>query len=242
MFADLGGLALSFGAGALSTLNPCVLPLLPIVLFGIVEKHAWAPVALAVGLSGSFVAIGIFVALLGFSIGIDPGTLRLAVGALMVVFGGILLFPALQSRWALAAAPIAAGGQSLIDRLQPSGLGGQFALGALLGAVWSPCSGPTLGAAVGLAAQSETALKAALIMAVFGLGAATPVLALAYGSRQAIMARRDWLSRLSQIAKPLMGATLLVLGALVLTGLDKTIEAALTAAMPDWLIALTTRL
>ncbi len=242
MVGELGVLALSYGAGALSTLNPCVLPLLPIILFGILEQNAWGPVALAVGLATSFAAVGILIASLGFSAGFDPAMLRLGVAVLMVGVGIVLLVPAFQRGFALAAAPIAAGGQSLVDRIQPSGIGGQFLLGVLLGAVWSPCSGPTLGAAVGLAAQSETAFKAALIMAAFGFGAATPILALAYGSRQAILARRDRLLRLSRIGKPLMGSALVLLGALVLTGLDKTIETFLTNVMPDWLVALTTRL
>src|SRR5262249_49434391 len=89
----------------------------------------------------------------------------------------------------------------------------QFALGVLLGAVWSPCSGPTLGAAIGLAAHSETAGRAAVVMAAFSLGATTPILALAYGSRQAIFARRDVLARVSRIAKPLGGAALVGVGA-----------------------------
>jgi hypothetical protein len=75
----------------------------------------------------------------------------------------------------------------------------------------------------------------------FGLGAATPILALAYGSRQAIFARRDWLARVSSIGKPLMGAAFVGIGAFVLTGLDKIVEAALTRAMPDWLVTMTTR-
>jgi cytochrome c-type biogenesis protein len=240
--AGLGTLALSYAAGSLSTLSPCVLPLLPIILFGVLEQSVFGPLALALGLSASFAAIGIFIALVGFSIGIEPVLLRMGAASLMVALGVVLLVPMFQVRLAVAAGPVATGAQSLIDRLRPSGLGGQFLLGALLGAVWSPCSGPTLGAAVGLAAQSGTAPKAALVMIFFGLGAATPILALAYGSRQAILTRRDWLSSLSHIAKPLMGAALLVLGALVLTGLDKSIEAVLTNAAPDWLINLTTRL
>jgi cytochrome c biogenesis protein CcdA len=240
--SELGGLALSYAAGALSTLSPCVLPLLPIILFGALEQHAWGPVALAAGLSASFAGVGIFVALLGFNIGIDPITLRLGVAALTVIIGVVLLVPALQSRFALVAAPVAMGGQALVDRLRPSGIGGQFALGILLGAIWSPCSGPTLGAAIGLAAQTETAGQAAIVMATFSLGAATPILALAYGSRQAIFARRDFLARASRIAKPLMGAALVGVGAFVLTGLDKVVEASLTRAMPDWLVTVTTRL
>lgn len=240
--AELGGLALSYAAGALSILSPCVLPLLPIILFGALEQHAWGPVALAAGLSASFASVGIFLASLGFTIGIDPTAFRLGVAALMLIIGVVLLVPALQSRFALAAAPVAMGGQTLVDRLRPSGIGGQFALGILLGAIWSPCSGPTLGAAIGLAAQSETAGRAAIIMAAFGLGAATPMLALAYGSRQAIFSRRDSLARVSRIAKPLMGAALVSVGAFVLTGFDKIAEASLTSAMPDWLATVTTRL
>src|SRR5215475_11016075 len=157
---ELGGLALSYAAGALSTLSPCVLPLLPIILFGALEQHAWGPVALAAGLSASFAGVGIFLASLAFNIGIDPTAFRLGVAALMLIIGIVLLVPALQSRFALAAGPVAIGGQALIDRLRPFGIGGQFALGVLLGAVWSPCSGPTLGAAIGLAAQSKTAGRA----------------------------------------------------------------------------------
>jgi len=238
----LGGLALSYAAGVLSTLSPCVLPLLPIILFGALEQHAWGPVALAAGLSASFASVGIFLASLGFSIGIDPAAFRLGGAALMLIIGMVLLAPALQSRFARIAAPVATRGQALVDRLQLSGIGGQFALGILLGAIWSPCSGPTLGAAIGLAAQSEIAGRAAVVMVAFSLGAATPILALAYGSRQAIFARRDLVARASRIAKPLIGVTLVSVGAFVLTGFDKVVEASLTSAMPDWLVTMTTRL
>ena len=240
--SEIGNLALSYAAGGLSTLSPCVLPLLPIVLFGVLEKHAWGPVALAAGLATSFALLGTLIASLGFNIGLDPAALRYAIAVLMLAMGVVMLIPALQGRLAAFAAPVATGGQTLLDRIQPSGLGGQFALGGLLGAIWSPCSGPTLGAAIGLAAQGDTVIEAAVVMAVFGLGAATPILALAYGSRQAIFARRDLLARTSRIAKPVMGAAFTFVGAFVLTGLDKIVETSLTNAMPDWLATLTTRI
>jgi hypothetical protein len=50
------------------------------------------------------------------------------------------------------------------------------------------------------------------------------------------------LARTARIAKPLIGATLVSVGVLVLTGFDKVIEASLTRAMPDWLVTVTTRL
>ena len=79
-------------------------------------------------------------------------------------------------------------------------------------------------------------------MAIFGLGAATPILALAYGSRQAIFSRRDRLAKASRIAKPVMGAAFAFVGLFVVTGFDKVVETSLTNAMPDWLITLTTGL
>ena len=239
---EIGNLVLSFAAGALSTLSPCVLPLLPIVLFGVLEKHPWGPVALAAGLSISFAAVGNAIASIGFNIGLDPATLRSAVAVVLLVMGIILLVPSLQAQLATLASPISTGGQTLLDRIQPTGLGGQFILGVLLGAIWSPCSGPTLGAAIGLAAQGDTMIKAAAVMASFGFGASTPILALAYGSRQAMFSRRNFLTKTTRIAKPAMGAAFAIVGAFVLTGLDKVVETSLTNAMPDWLTNLTTRL
>lgn len=131
----------------------------------------------------------------------------------------------------------------MLDWLQRSkGLWGQYALGALLGVVWSPCSGPTLGAAVGLAAQGENLGSAALTMSAFALGAVTPILLLAYGSRRAILARRDWMNDVARVGKPVMGAALVGIGFIIVTGLDKVIETTLTNAMPDWLVSVTTRL
>lgn len=235
-------MALSYGAGALTVLSPCVLPLLPVVLFGVLQAHVLGPLALAAGLSASFAIIGIFVARIGFGLGLDAETIRYAGAAMIGVVGVVLLVPALQDRMAAMASPVATGGQGLLDRLKPSGLGGQFVLGALLGAIWSPCSGPTLGTAIGLAAQRDTASQAALSMAIFGLGAATPILALAYSSRQTIFKRRERLARLAQIGKPAMGYTLVAVALFVLTGFDKIAETYLTSRMPDWLVTLTTSL
>lgn len=235
-------LVLGYAAGVLSTMSPCVLPILPIVLFGAIERHALAPLALAAGLAASFAGVGLALASVGFGVGIEPSALRLVFAALLATAGLVLLLPALQDALASMASPVVGRGQVVLDRLRLSGIWGQFALGAALGVIWSPCSGPTLGAAVGLAAQGHSLGAAGATMAAFALGAATPILALAYGSRQAILARRDWMAGLSRVAKPLMGAAFLAIGAFVLTGLDKIVETSLTRAMPDWLVAVTTRL
>ena len=76
---------------------------------------------------------------------------------LMVAFGLVLLVPRLSASFATATAGFAAQADTGMDRIGGTGLGGQFAGGALLGAVWSPCIGPTLGGAIALASENLSA-------------------------------------------------------------------------------------
>ena len=154
--ADMGSVALAFLAGVLSTLSPCVLPLLPIVLGTAVSAHRAGPVALAAGLALSFVIVGLFIATIGFSIGLDAGVFRAAAAILLMAIGLVLLVPRFQAQFALAAGPVSQWTEQRFGGFSGNGLGGQFGVGLLLGAVWSPCVGPTLGAASLLAAQGRT--------------------------------------------------------------------------------------
>ena len=125
--------------------------------------------------------------------------------------------------------------------LSSRGLSGQFGVGLLLGAVWSPCAGPTLGAASVLAAQSGGAGTAALTMASFGLGAAIPLGLIGLVSRAAFVRWRGVALHGGKSLKAAMGVLLIVLGAGFVSGLDHQVEAWLVAASPDWLTRLTTR-
>src|SRR6516162_8181445 len=121
-----GGLLLSFVAGALSILSPCVLPLLPIVLGAAASEQKWGPAALAAGLSLSFVAIGLFVATIGFSVGLDGDVFRSVAAVFMIAIGVVLMVPRLQSGLALAGGPIANWANNRRAALNSGGLGGQF--------------------------------------------------------------------------------------------------------------------
>ncbi|GEP02256.1 cytochrome c biogenesis CcdA family protein [Methylobacterium oxalidis] len=236
-----GSLALAFLAGLLTVLSPCVLPLLPLVLGAAATEHRLGPAALAAGLALSFVAIGLFVATVGFAMGLDGDLFREAAAGLMVALGLVLTLPALQTRFAVAAGPVSDWTEARFGGFSTEGPGGQFCLGLLLGAVWSPCVGPTLGAASLLAAQGRDLPRVAAIMAVFGLGAALPLLALGLLSREVLGAWRARLMRAGTGLKAALGILLILAGAAVLTGLDKRAEAVLVEASPDWLNALTTR-
>jgi cytochrome c biogenesis protein CcdA len=80
-------LALAFVAGVLSTLSPCVLPILPIVLGAAASQHRLGPAALAAGLAVSFAVIGLFAATVGYSIGLDTDLFREVSAALMIAAG-----------------------------------------------------------------------------------------------------------------------------------------------------------
>ena len=236
-----GALGLAFLAGVLTVLSPCVLPLLPIVLGAAASQHRLGPLALAGGLALSFTTIGLFVATIGFAMGLDTGVFRAVSAVVLIGVGLVLLVPRLQEQFALAAAPVSNWAGGYADNFTPGGLAGQFGLGLLLGAVWSPCVGPTLGAASVLAAKGENLPQVALTMLAFGVGAALPLLLLGILSREALMRWRSRLMEGGKAGKTALGLILVAVGLLVATGLDKRLEAILVEASPDWLTQLTTR-
>ena len=236
-----GTFALGYLAGVLSTLSPCVLPLLPILIASALAQHRFGPFALAAGLTLSFALVGVSIATLGTSIGLDPGLLRKAAALLLIGFGAVLLVPALQARFALATAGLSASGGGLLARLSGIGWGGQFMVGLVLGLVWSPCVGPTLGAATTLASQGRDLGQIALLMLLFGLGAGTPLVLIGSLSREAMARMRGRLLSAGRRGQWLLGAALLVIGAVILSGADKRLETWLVDHSPDWLTELTTR-
>ena len=237
----MGSIVLAFMAGMLSILSPCVLPVVPIVLGAAASEQRWGPVALAVGLALSFVVIGLFVATIGFSIGLDADLFRYVAAVLMIAVGFVLILPRVAARLATAGGPMMTWVGQRFDGHRGSGLSGQFWVGAMLGAVWSPCVGPTLGAASVLAAQGRDLGQVAVIMFVFGLGAALPLLAFGLLSRETMLRWRGRLAAAGQGMKAGLGILFIAIGALVVTGADKSIETALVNASPQWLTDITTR-
>src|SRR5579872_4987573 len=233
-------LALAFVAGILSILSPCVLPLAPIVLGAAVTAHPLGTVALAGGLALSFTGLGLLLALVGFGLGIDAGTFRLAAAVIMVVLGAILVVPAWQARLAGAGSPVSAWADRHFGGFASPSLAGQLAIGLLLGAVWSPCVGPTLGAASLLASQGHDLPRVALTMVAFGIGAGLPLILLGLVSRATLMRARTKLMSAGRLGKVLLGAAFIVIGVAIVSGADKRIEAVLVDASPAWLTQLTT--
>jgi len=229
---------LAYAAGLLTLINPCVLPVLPIVLAGSLHAHRLGPVALAAGMGVTFVALGLGVAALGRSVGLTEETVAQAGAVLMLGFGLVLLVPRLSQGFAFATAGVGTRADAGIDRLDRGTLAGQAGTGALLAAVWSPCIGPTLGGAISLASQGESLWRAGTIMAGFALGVATIILALGYGARAALARRRALMQRLAERSRPILGVVFVVVGTAILFRVHHMIEAWAIQTLPPWLIDL----
>jgi len=228
-------LIFAYIAGLLTLINPCVLPVLPIVLVGALQADPRGPLALAAGMSVAFVGFGMVVATLGYSIGLNAETLSGIGAGIMIVFGAILLLPSLGHRFETATAGFAAAADSKISARPEAGLRGQFLGGTLLGAVWSPCIGPTLGGAIALASTGESLGWAFLIMLFFAIGVSTLIVAIGMGAQSTIRKRSAALRQLAQTSKPIMGAVFVTVGLLILSGAFQAMEAWAVQTLPYWL-------
>lgn len=229
-------LIFAYLAGIFTLINPCVLPVLPIVIASSLNRDRRAPIALAAGLSFSFVALGLGVTALGPALGLDADTVAQSAALVMVAFGMVMVVPAFSQRFSTATAGFALRADAQIDQTNDAGLGGQFLAGGLLGAVWSPCIGPTLGAAIALASTGESLGRAGAIMFAFALGVSTLILVLAYGAKSAIRRRQGALRALAERARPIMGVVFVVIGAALWFRLHHIVEAWLIDTLPAWLI------
>ncbi len=205
------------------------------------SEHRGGPIALAIGAALAFTAAGLLIATVGFALGLDGDMVRSVAAFLMIGVGVLLAIPRLQMKLVRAGGPVSNWANRLSQRVDPRGVTGQFGIGVLLGAAWSPCVGPTLGAASMLAAQGSSLTQVGATMLAFGAGAVAPFAAIGFVSRQAIGRWRDRLIIGGKGARTVLGILLILLGLLAVSGLDKRLEAILIAQSPQWLTDMTTR-
>ena len=231
-------LVLAYAAGLLTLINPCVLPLLPLIGATALARHRLAPLAMAAGMATSFTLAGLGAFALTRALGLPQDVVALGAGWAMLAFGLIMLTPPLQAQFSRLAGATASGSTRLLGQVEGRGPWGEAAAGGLLGLAWSPCIGPTLGGAIGLAAQGEDLFRAGMIMASFALGAASIVLALAYGTRAALSGRRAVLLQVAPHAKTILGGGLVLVGLAVIFRIDRLLEAWALGVLSAWLVDL----
>jgi cytochrome c biogenesis protein CcdA len=177
-------LALLFAllAGVLTIVTPCTLPVLPVLLGASVGRAGNArPVFIVLGFTVSFALAVLVFSTVTQVVGVDQNTLRTAAVVLLIVFGIMLLWPAGFERIAARAG----GHINAIARVaaHASGNVGGLVVGATLGIVWTPCAGPVLGSILAVVATSTDFAWGALLLLVYAIGAAVPMLAIAYGGQ-----------------------------------------------------------
>ncbi|MFO1109435.1 MAG: cytochrome c biogenesis CcdA family protein [Bradyrhizobium sp.] len=220
-------------AGVITVAAPCTLPMLPILLGASVGQTSKArPVMIALGfvLSFSFVALalGAITRVLDF----DPNVLRTAAAILLAGFGLLMLWPApferLVSRFGgFAGASVAA----------TDGMLGGFLLGTTLGLVWTPCAGPVLGSILTVIATSRDTAWASALLVAYAIGAAIPMLAIAYGG-QTVTTRVRSFARAAPRLQQGFGVVVIGFAALSYFQYDTLIVAWLTRFYPNGQIGL----
>lgn len=235
MSLGLVSLPVAAGAGVLGILSPCVWPLVPVVMSSAVGSGPAGPWFLTAGLSLAFALAGTVLSFLLVSTGLDPELFRILSGVMLLLVAAVLLSARL-GLWVNNAL------SSVTSRFQWGGshqqsAAGQFGIGLLLGLIWLPCVGPTLGAAIALASAGQQMGLAFLTMLAYGLGTGGALLVAGLVSRQALLALRPQILNGAGRAKKLLGGVLAVLAVLVLTGMDKRLEAIAVAWLPQWATA-----
>lgn len=237
MSLELAAVPLALVAGVFGVLSPCVWPLVPVVTSSAATSGRRGPLYLALGLSLSFALAGTFLTLLLVNTGLDPELFRYLAAVLLIVVGAILVVRRFSDWTTLRLSGLSARFNIGAGR-GASTAGGQFGVGALLGIVWLPCVGPTLGAAIALASMGQSMGTAFVVMLAYGIGTAGVLLLAGIASDRVLARWRPMLLRSGGRGKKLLGGTLLALGVLVLTGVDKYLEALAVSLVPAWVFNL----
>lgn len=217
-------------AGILTILSPCVLPILPVLIGRSLQSHRYGPIALIFGLVGGFAVAG---SLLGISTSWLTGIanfLRYTAIALLLGLGLLTLCP----NWSytlLSYFPTL----KWVQNSPRIGLWGEFWLGTQLGLLWTPCAGPVLGGILVLAAVQHQAMSAFLLLLAYGLGAALPLLMIAYGGRKLTHHLLNLRSQSMTLQK--IGGGIVILSAIaILLGWDVQVQLWLAPFFPKSLL------
>lgn len=177
----------SFLAGLATVLSPCVLPVLPAVLSGGVNKGKYRPLGIVLGLISSFVFFTLTLTYLVHLLGISANILRYLAIGIISLFGLIMIFPSLSDKFSRLTSSIGDTGANLQSKAaQEKGFISGFILGMALGLVWTPCAGPILAAITTLVATQSITSEVILLTLAYSLGAAIPLFLIAYGGNLAI--------------------------------------------------------
>jgi cytochrome c-type biogenesis protein len=230
-------LVLALLAGVVTVAAPCTLPMLPILLGASVGQTGRVrPAMIALGFVLSFSATALLLSAITRIIHFDPNVLRSAAAVLLLGFGLLMVWPA-PFEWLSIRIGGQLNGGSVGNTRPHQGNVGGFVLGTTLGLVWTPCAGPVLGSILTIVATSSDTAWASALLVVYAMGAAIPMLAIAYGG-QAITTRVRGVARISPRLQQGFGIVVIAFAVLSYFQYDTLVVAWLTAFYPTAQIGL----
>jgi cytochrome c-type biogenesis protein len=224
-------LILALLAGLVTIAAPCTLPMLPILLGASVgQAGKIRPAMIALGFVVSFSAAALLLDAITRIFDFDPNGLRTGAAILLAGFGLLMLWPAPFEWLSLHLGGLTGGGSNAVAARRGN-LGG-FLLGTTLGLVWTPCAGPVLGSILTIVATSQDTFWAGTLLVVYAIGAAIPMLAIAYGG-QAVTTRVRSIARISPRLQQGFRVIVIAFSILSYFQYDTLIVAWLTAFYPN---------
>lgn len=232
----------TYAAGMLTALSPCVLPLLPIVVGGAVQQHRAAPLMMGLGMTTAFAMGGWLFGAVGPALGIDAVWIHQAAAICLILFGLALWYEPLTRLVSRMAQPLTITADLMAEEIgQNRSPLAAFFFGGLLGLAWSPCAGPMLVSSLALAATGRDPTLGAVLLGLFGLGAATPLVLAAYASRAGFARLRGWALGHSTGLRHGFGLVAILSGVFIATGFDKMLATQVMTILPDSWLELITR-
>jgi cytochrome c biogenesis protein CcdA len=223
-------------AGILTIAAPCTLPVLPILLGASIGRAGYLrPAMIALGFVVSFSATALLLGAITRAFDFDPNVLRSAAAILLLGFGLLMLWPKPFEWLAIRLNGWLDLGASSTARRD--GAVGGLLLGTTLGLVWTPCAGPVLGSILTLVATSKNLAWAGTLLIAYAIGAAVPMLAIAYGG-QAATTRVRSLARISPRLQQAFGVVVIAFALAAYFQYDTLIVAWLTGFYPTGQIGL----
>jgi cytochrome c-type biogenesis protein len=189
-------LVLALLAGVVTIAAPCTLPVLPILLGASVGRSdRLRPVMIALGFVISFSVVALLLSAITRIFEFDPNVLRNGATILLLGFGVLMIWPAPFEWMSIRINGLVNAGPARNIAPRRGAFGG-FVLGTTLGLIWTPCAGPVLGSILTIVATSRDTAWASMLLVVYAIGAAIPMLAIAYGG-QAVTTRIGSVARIS---------------------------------------------
>jgi cytochrome c biogenesis protein CcdA len=230
-------LVLALLAGVVTIAAPCTLPVLPILLGASVGQTGRVrPAMIAAGFVMSFSATALALSAITRVFDFDPNSLRTAATVLLLGFGLLMIWPKPFEWLSIRLGGLLNSGTAGSTASGQGNLGG-FVLGTTLGLVWTPCAGPVLGSILTVVATSGDTAWASVLLIVYAIGAAIPMLVIAYGG-QAVTTRVRSVARISPRLQQGFGVVVIAFAVASWFQYDTLIVSWLTAFYPNGQIGL----